>query len=291
MTYFSNILVVLPDNNLADIVLFKAMRLARSSHARITVMAEKKQQTQLNDEILRQYCSSAISAPLYKGDESEHIDYREKYFTLPITHKQVLAEIACNDYDLVMKNINAASTFLGISWSDNAYLLREKNTHLLLVGEQNWQSNSHILTALETEDSSDNHQRVNQFILDESQYLAKLLHGDVHLINCCQEQPSVSLATPVHARNNLEPLDKHRSHLSESGLNYGVSHEYVHVEQGLPEYIIPNEAVKYNADVVVLGAGEHHGLLSQISGHTSEYVVNQLQCDALILKANTNKLH
>ena len=53
-------------------------------------------------------------------------------------------------------------------------------------------------------------------------------------------------------------------------------------------------ANKYNANVVVMGYGEHQGWLSRIKGHTLDYVLNNLSCDLLALKQSNNranKLH
>ena len=102
----------------------------------------------------------------------------------------------------------------------------------------------------------------------------------MHLLNCYQEQPSISLADQLLAEGVEEPLQQH------SALRYGLQPEQINVEPGLPEYVIPHQAKKHHANIVTLGAGEHHGLIDLLKGHACEYVVDGLVCDALILKAN-----
>ncbi|MFT5635037.1 MAG: universal stress protein E [Cognaticolwellia sp.] len=184
--------------------------LAQSAKASLTIIANKqdKEIEQHFDLIYQQKSANLTMLKGLKPTKLE-IDINIKYCAAPFSHKDILADITNNTYDLLIKDIHAAHFRWGLSWSDNHYLLREGNTNILLVGETQWPDRGNILAALETEESTEKHQKLNQFMIDESQYLAKLLNSDVHLNNCYQEQPSISLAERLLVEGVEEPLQQH----------------------------------------------------------------------------------
>ena len=291
MKTFKNILVITEDIGLNQAVLHKALTLAQRAHASLTIIANQ-QDNELAEQlelIYQKNTENTENVPNVNSFKFSalNIDINIKYCAAPFSHKEILAEITQQSYDLLIKDIHAAHFRWGFSWSDNHYLLREGNTNLLLVGKTQWPDNGNILAALETEESTEQHQNINQFMIDESQYLAKLLNSEVHLINCYQETSSISLADELLLQNIEEPPQEHLRHLKSTASTHNVEYDHMHVEPGLPEFVIPQEAKKYNADIVTLGAGEHHGLIDLLKGHSTEYVVDGLACDALILKAST----
>lgn len=289
MKSFENILVIAEAIGPTQAVLHKALRLAQSAKANLTIIANKADQ-HIDRHLKLIYQQQNASSVAVGSSETVKLpfDIKIKYCSAPFSHKEILAEMANHHYDLLIRDIHAAKLKWGLTWKDNRYLLREANTNLLLVGDKPWPENGHVLTALETEESTDKHQKVNQFMLEESQYLAELLQSDVHLINCYQEQPNMSLATPLLVEGTEEASDIHWQHLQDSAMKLGVRADHIHVEPGLPEFVIPHEAEKYQIDIVVIGSGEHRGILGILKGHTSHYIVDTLTCDALILKANVS---
>lgn len=287
MKNFKNILVIAEDIGLNQTLLLKALRIAHSAKANLTIIANKHDK-EIEQHLELIYQQKTTSSAWLNGHNPEKlaIDINIKYCSAPFSHQDVLAEVANHRYDLLIKDIHAAHFRWGLSWSDNHYLLREGNTNLLLVGKTQWPDRGNILAALETEESTDKHQKLNQFMIDESRYLAALLNSEVHLINCYQEQPSISLEDRLLEEGVEEPSQLHWRHLQSSASNFDVEQDHMHVEPGLPEFVIPHEAKKYNADIVTLGAGEHHGLIDLLKGHSTDYVIDGLSCDALILKAN-----
>lgn len=286
MKSFNNILVIAEGVGPEQPVLHKALRLADRTKACLTIFAnEQDKEIEQNIELI--YQKKIVMDKLAKPA----FEITIKYNRAPFSHHEILTEISNNSYDLLIKDIHCAKVKWGFLRSENRYLLREGNTNLLLVGENQWPKNGHILSALETEETAEKHQQLNQFMLDESHYLAQLLNSDVHLINCYQEQPSISLADTLLAEHRAEPGEQHWHHLEDSASKLHVQREHIHVEAGLPEYVIPHEAEKYHINIVVLGAGEHHGFISLLKGHSAEYIVDALTCDALILKANVSNMH
>ncbi|MBA6289451.1 universal stress protein [Colwellia sp. MB3u-4] len=287
MKSFKNILVITEDIGQNQTLLHKALTLAHRAKASLTIMANN-QDNEIAPHLELIYQQKIADLAMLNGYQASRLnmDINIKYCAAPFSHQAILAEITEHAYDLLIKDIHSAHFQWGLSWSDNYYLLREGETNLLLVGETQWPNRGKILAALETEELTEKHQQLNHFMIDESQYLATLLNSEVHLLNCYQEQPSISLADQLFAGGFEEPLQQHWRHLQDSALRYGLQPEQIHVEPGLPEYVIPHQAKKHHANIVTLGAGEHHGLIDLLKGHSCEYVVDGLACDALILKAN-----
>ena len=292
MKSFNNILVIAEDLRLNQVVLQKALLVAQRAQASLTIIANAEDED-IESHLESIYQLHMASLSMLPGEQiaKPEINIKIKYLSAPFSQKAILTEISTTTYDLLIKDINASHLLWGFSRSDNHYLLREGNTNLLLVGQTQWQGRGNILTALETEESSEMHQEVNQFMVDESQYLAKLLNSDVHLVNCYQEASSIALSDDALTGHIEEPEQQHWHHLYNSAQNFGVQQDHIHIAEGLPEYAIPQEAEKYQADIVTIGAGEHHGLVSALKGHTCEYIIKTLPCDALILKANMRNAH
>ena len=167
--------------------------------------------------------------------------------------------------------------------SEHSHLLNVSDTSILFVGQHRWLNNGNILAAIETEENTLTHKTFNDEIIAKSNDFAKLLMSDIHLFNCYLESCSVSFRheTPISEFQN------HLKHLTSLVKPYHFEDRYLHVEEGLADDIIPYQANKYNANVVVMGCGEHRGVLSKIKGHTIDYVLENLECDLLALKQSS----
>lgn len=145
--------------------------------------------------------------------------------------------------------------------------------------------NGHILTAIETDDTSEQHQFFNKKLLDDSEEIASLLDNDIHIVNCFQND-NLSMKINYHqtAAENTNIKTPHWLDLIDSGQAYHLENSQLHLEEGLPDHIIPTIAAQYDANLVVVGASEHHDWFSQFKGHTSEHIIDLLHCDILAIK-------
>ena len=73
-------------------------------------------------------------------------------------HVAIINETLINHYDLIVIN-NRHNHFLD-EWrpSCEAYLLRDCQQPVMIVGNKSWQAKGHILTAIETTESNQQHQ-------------------------------------------------------------------------------------------------------------------------------------
>jgi universal stress protein E len=57
-----------------------------------------------------------------------------------------------------------------------------------------------------------------------------------------------------------------------------------HVQEGMPEDVIPALAAQLDAEMVVIGTIGRTGLSAAIIGNTAEHVIDRLDCDVLAVK-------
>ena len=65
---------------------------------------------------------------------------------------------------------------------------------------------------------------------------------------------------------------------------HGIDDNVTHVEEGLPEDVIPQVAEKLDAELVILGTTGRTGISAIFIGNTAEHTIDQLNCDLLVIK-------
>lgn len=175
----------------------------------------------------------------------------------------------------------------GSLWSfdshENSSLLYASNIPTMFVKNKEWHNKGQIIAAIETEEETLLHQKLNREIVDSSCYVAQLLEGDIHLLNCYLESCLMSFPT-IDEQPEKSEFSNHLEHLTLLAENHHLNKDNLHIEQGLVDDLLPQQASIIDADIVVLGCGEHKGILSTIQGHTVDFVLNKLDCDLLALK-------
>lgn len=290
MDSFSNILTLVQPRTSGLISLKKSILLAKKNHASVTVLATKEKPSAYQRWLNHKTTTEVVNEDKINGlidlakQEGISIDYkireeRDQFIAL----KKQLKE---NQYDLVVaESFKEASHLWTFEQAEYTHLLRVSDTSVLFVGDHKWLNNGNVLAAIETEENTVTHKTFNNEIIEKSSDLAKLLMSDIHLFNCYLESCSVSFQP-------MDPMKQSKNHLDNLTSfvkPYHFEGKYLHVEEGLADDIIPSLANKYNANVVVMGYGEHQGWLSRIKGHTLDYVLNNLSCDLLALKQSNNR--
>ena len=208
-------------------------------------------------------------------------------------HRGVEQELKNHEYDLVVKDKKAHQAYvLGFSLTQDRSMLRHVNVPVLLVTDQQWLVHGDVLAALETEEASECHQLFNKHLLKQGSDLSLLLDSNIHLLNCYMGE-NLSMSINNHARSNSIKGEKrqHWQHLVDLSKNLNGMNKKLHLKQGLPDEIIPELASQFKVNLVVVGSGEHKGLVNNMLGHTSEYVIDKLNCDVLAVSAHTEHYH
>jgi len=291
MERFENILAIINGKDNRNHTLSKAMYLSNRSNANITIFNISKEQeiTAKDFSYLPFVRSEGDTSNMSSGTKTPRITLKNKSgFS---AHSVILDEIENVSYDLIVKDKTAEHfNYLGLAMSTDKHLLRESNIPILLVTERPWHSKGSILTAVETEEDTKAHQHCNNQILEHSERFAELLHSNIHLLNCyLGESVSMSIDSQTHIsekRHHWQDLVKASRKLNGKG-----DDTKLYLEIGLPDEVIPSVADKNKVNLVVMGTSEHGGVFNRMFGHTSEYIIDNLNRDVLAVKPAFEILH
>ncbi|MCL1049083.1 universal stress protein [Shewanella abyssi] len=290
MISYQHTLALVDNHSPAQFALNKALQLAYKTKAKVTALKVERPYNNILSR-LGLIPNNALDPMLFVNkllSKFQHlgVNIEVKVIKNVKDHVAILEETNSGDYDLVViNNQHHNSIVREFISSCEAHLLRESQLPILIVGNKGWQRQGHILTALETAESNIAHKALNQNLLDDTQQLASLLENDIHLLNCYQlKNWSMSVNRDQTLFTDAEQRSLHWNHLLDSAKPYQLDDDHLHLEQGLPDHVIPEIAHKCNANLLVIGAGEHHGFMSELKGHTSSVIIDQLKCDILAIK-------
>jgi len=291
MDPYQNILVVIDGKENRSQTVSKAMCLSKRSNANVTFLNISNEQEASSPNFEHSSIYNEVSGKDLSTGEGLQPQITLKSQTGNSEYRMILNELSDVHYDLVIKGKAAQHfNYLGLAMSTDWHLLRESNVPLLLVTNHLWQQNGAILTAVETEESSKAHQFCNHQIIENSKQLAEMLQSNIHLLNCYLGEPvsmSISERTRIsEKRHHWQDLVKASKELNGKG-----AETKLFLEVGLPDEVIPNLALKNNVNMVVMGTSEHNGIFNNIFGHTSEYIIDKLNCDVLAIKPAFEQLH
>ena len=277
MEPYKNILAVIDRQSNFQNTFLKSIYLSKRSGAKLTLLEthlnSKNEQSDELAFILRQ----------------NKINFEIKQSKKMTSYKGILQTLNQDEYDLIVKEKSAKHhTFLGLKPSDDWHLLRDSPVPVMLVTQRKWQADGHILSAIETESQENSHLKINQNILEHTYCLSDLLDSDVHLLNCFLGE-NMSMAIECKPVINQKLL--HLQHLANLSGNAVHSPAKLHVCEGLPEYGVSELAEEYHANMVVLGTSEHANFINNLTGHTSEYIIDKLACDVLAIKSSEKLIH
>lgn len=195
--------------------------------------------------------------------------------------------------DLVVKDTHhhslARRTFLtNTDWE----LIRACPVPLLLTRSAQWAQTPRIVAAVDPGHTNDKPALLDQRILEHGRYLAQRLGGELHALHAyipvsviaaavSREPPTALAVSPQDLKQEQE--EKMREVAQLAG-RFGVDAAHIHVQLGGPAQVLPQAARDLHADVMVMGALSRRGLKRAFIGSTAEDVLEQLGCDALVVK-------
>ncbi len=206
----------------------------------------------------------------------------------------ILQEIATNHYDLVIKSAQEHSfldsvLFTPLDWQ----LLRNSSIPVLIAKDHPWQKNDNIVVAVNFSENQEKSQRLmNIRLLRNAQELATITGGVIHLVNAAPPMiPNTILEIPGFSPElYTEAVFKYNNdQIIEFGRKHKIPLERCHVKEGQPDDVIPELAAELNACAVLIGNEGRSGLSGAIIGNACEQIVDDLNCDLLVIKTNMSQ--
>lgn len=305
MATFQDVLVVLDPTTESQKALDRALELAEHTACRITAF-------------LSIYDFSYEMTTMLSGDERESMrlavmkdreiwidsllsNARDKAIectTQVVWHNRpfeaIVETVAEHGYDLVIKgthdhDVLKSMIFTPTDWN----ILRKCPCPVLLVKDHAWPEHGQVLAAVNAGSEQPHHKALNANIIKQAQAVARMLHGQVHLVNAFPGTP-IHVAIEIPEFNPTEYNDSMRHHHQHAVRALAEIHdiavENCHVLEGMPEDVIPKVAKEIDAEIVIIGTIGRTGLSAAIIGNTAEHVIDQLDCDILALKPEHHTL-
>lgn len=297
MQTIKHILVVLDRDHAQQIAFDRALQLARSLDAKLTLITNAwdayGDNNSLDLDTREQLQGGLISQAEHWLHSFVHDDNGIALKTLALWHKHlheaVLDAMRHDDYDLVVKGTGEHHLmdriFTHVDWN----LIRHCPAPVMLVkSSQPWQHNR-LLACIDAASTDDGHVRINDNILAFAENLSDHFDTDLHLINA---YPMVNVAfTLLPEISTSEDIHDfiHKQHVdacSKWGHKYNVSADHIHVQEGDADIVVPTLAKDIEADLLVIGSVGRTGLAGVLIGNTAELLVDKVNCDVLVIKPN-----
>ena len=192
-----------------------------------------------------------------------------------------------NKYDLV---ISASQEPSGTPDSTAMHLMRKCPCPVWIHRGDLWRGAVRILAAINTSDTSEENQKLNQKIVDHSTRLTEILRGHLHIVTCWSGYMESVLTSPRFSeKERLGYLEYERRQtekafealLAGSNLKESVKGKTIH---GDPASIIPQYAAEQKMDIVVMGSVARAGIPGLLVGNTAEKIVSTLENSILAIK-------
>ncbi|WP_163134466.1 universal stress protein UspE [Agarivorans sp. Alg241-V36] len=203
-------------------------------------------------------------------------------------YESVIEEVLDFGHDLVVKATHPHPTLQSIIFTPNDWhILRKCPTPVLMVKEHDWPTEGKIIAAIHAGAEDDEHHKLNERIANEAKDLSKLLDANLHVVTAYPAAPvNIAIELP-----DFDPLkyNKNVMEFHKTALNKFVEEQFEqtitpHLEEGLPDDVIPEVANDIDAEIVILGTSGRSGFSAALIGNTAEHVIDQLDCDLLALK-------
>ena len=190
--------------------------------------------------------------------------------------------------DLLVKSTHEHDKLKSIIFTPTDWhLLRKAPIPVLMVKEHDWPVAGKILCAVNVASEDDEHSTLNTKIIENALNLAAKFSAQIHLVNGYPGTP-VNLAIELPefdaASYNDTVRMQHEQRIQYLANSFNIPLDNCHVEEGLPEDVIPELALKLDAELVILGTVGRTGFSAALIGNTAEHVIDSINCDLLAVK-------
>ena len=299
MKTLNRILVVIDPNDEAFSALSRAVELARTSGAQITAflpiydfsyemttMLSIQERDTMRKAVVedRRLWLEDIVGKQFNGQAD--IGISVVWHNRPF---EAIIETAIeSNYDMVVKGTHLHDTLKSIIFTPTDWhLLRKCPCPLLLVKEHTWAEDGRILTAVHTGSDSEHHTALNTKLIDMAQGLAELIDARVHVVNAYPGTPvNIAIEIPEFDPNEYNSVVREHHHKAINAIAEAaqIPAEQVHMDEGLPEDVIPKVSEAIDAELLVIGTIGRTGFSAAIIGNTAEHVLDRINCDVLAIK-------
>lgn len=246
------------------------------------------------DKNAQQRARSALLAERMEWLETLAAPLRDKGLTVTCKvrwgkplYDEILAHVEESQPDILFRNATSHSALQRLLFNNTSWqLIRRCPVPLWLVREGEWQG-KRVAAALDPVHSADKPAALDHKLIAASQMLVE--HGMqadfVHSYNPLPRTLVIESELVLAYDDYLQQTEqRHKDAFAELFAQYPIKPAQQHLLRGVPEESIPR-FVKENAiDLLVLGAISRGSLENALIGNTAERVLENSDCDLLVIK-------
>ncbi len=192
--------------------------------------------------------------------------------------------------DMMVKTTRHDSTLTRTLFnSTDWHLVRSCPCPLMLVkGHEVWESRR-VIACVDPAHIHSDAETLDDAIMEAAQMLAYRLRGELHVFHSIEMLPELAfrLLHPQSSYGEYERTiaDEHEDLVQNLIRRFGIGYSRVHYAVGKPAKTLPAFASAMQASLVVMGAVAKGTLESLFLGNTAEKVLDDLNCDVLVVKS------
>lgn len=298
MKRFRNILVIPDDLVPEDRALQRAIELAATNEARLTVAGLLESQ-----DAPGQFASLQNEVADAMEQQLEAVTEPARDRGISVTTKilngrhfmEIIRTVLAHNHDLVMKTARGRRQFQPRLFGSTAqHLLRKCPCPVWILDPEQREGRRGVLAAVDADTTDPTEQAVNQKIMELSSSLSILETAPLHVVHAwnipyedmIHHSPFLRI-TKSEAGNYIKDAEsRHRERLESlvepfRRISPGMS---VHFVKGLPEWVIVDIAHENNIDVVVMATLARTGIPGLLIGDTAENVLGRIDTSVLAIK-------
>lgn len=295
MQRFKNILFVADSPTASEASFGRAVRLARTNKAKLTVISVQREMDSvlpsLQNEMLRDQ-RERLADLTHKFDIKGVNVKTEVLIGIPFV--EIIRKVLSGNHDLLMKSAEGRGGLGRILFgSTDWHLMRKCPCPVWIIKAVKRRRVSRILAAVDPIPGAGANVELNKLILDLATSLAEREECRLHIVHAWSipgEKAIRSGRIQMH-RSDRERYEReirktHKKWLSELMGEYGLDsgHVKIHLLKGDPAEVIPAVAAKANAELVIMGTVARTGVPGFLIGNTAEKTLGKLNCSVLTVK-------
>jgi len=314
MKRFKNILCVVDMNTPCEPALKRAVSLAESNQASLTVVTVGKQIEERIRLTKDGPSPGDLQAAVKQAHEQAlamlldpfrpHIEITTRVLT-GIPFLEIIREVLRNGHDLVIKTPDSHKWLHRLFGSNDMHLLRKCPCPVWLIKPEAKKSWRCILAAVDVDDAYPSHeldtkQALNRQIFEMASSLALSDFAELHLVHAWDAigESAMRGAFMRTPEDKIKAYVKQVKKSEESSMAAFLAAmanaqtdnavDYlkprVHLVKGWARKVIPKQAKKIKADLIVMGTVGRTGIPGFIMGNTAEEILNSIDCSVLAIK-------
>lgn len=295
MQRFDNILFVFDASPNADIAFSRAVELAVTNAARLTVIgvSDPIPRTMHNLQEAFIQAHEERLASLVKRHGNAGLDIKTRVL-LGNAAYEIIKEVIRGNYKLLIKPAEGKG---GISnklfGTYDLNLLRKCPCPVWIIKSTKKKKYLRILAAIDPSPAEKSNAELNTLILDLATSLAQQENCRLHIVHAWAMAGESTLRSghikmPTQEINRLvrETRKSHKQWLDDLMAAYDLStmNTQIHLLKGPPEEVIPGFARKHRVDLIVMGTVARTGIPGFFIGNTAEKTLAKVDCSVLAVK-------